>query len=164
MDDILTKEECESIISKASKRDMKISPVSYAGWTEDAGLFSRLLPIGALPTANSMMNEGADPLIVAGTAAAIWAGLSAVFWAGAWVWSQYKTKELQKLRTSTSVTLDGESLGDRALVRQAEKLMKSSWKTFEAPTVIRYEPGQVGQPREHSGMWQPVPRESSAHP
>ena len=38
--------------------------VAYAGWTEDAGIWSRLLPIGALPTVNTMLNEGRDPLEV----------------------------------------------------------------------------------------------------
>lgn len=140
---MLTPEECDSIIEAAGTKEMKVSPVAYAGWTEDAGIFSRLLPIGALPTVNGMMNDKAEPLLIAGTALAIWAGLTAVFWSGAWVWAQGRTKELQELRTSTSVILDGKGKGDSALVCQAEKLLRSSWKTFEAPTVIRYQAGQV---------------------
>jgi hypothetical protein len=27
---------------------VQVSPVAYAGWVEDAGLFSRLLPIGTV--------------------------------------------------------------------------------------------------------------------
>jgi hypothetical protein len=71
--------------------------VAYAGWTEDAGVFSRLLPIGTLPTVNSMMNDKADPLLIAGTAIAIFAGLSAVFWAGAYVWAQVHTPRFRVL-------------------------------------------------------------------
>lgn len=59
--------------------------MAYSGWTEDAGLFSRLLPIGALPTVNTMLNEKQEPLLVAVTALAIWGGLSVVFWASAWL-------------------------------------------------------------------------------
>jgi len=146
VDDLLTPEECDSIIDRAGGKDMQVSPVAYSGWTEDAGLFARLLPIGALPQVNTMMNNGDEPLVIAATALAIWGGLSAVFWAGAYLWAEQRRKELQALRTSTSTTLDGEGLGDGALVRKAEKLLASSWREFEAPTVIRYEPGQVLAP------------------
>ena len=30
----------------AKDKGLELSPVAYAGWTEDAGIFSRLLPIG----------------------------------------------------------------------------------------------------------------------
>ena len=47
------------------------------------------------------------------------------------------------MRTSTSCVLRGESVGEKAYVRAAEALMPGSGReTFEAPTVIRYEPGQ----------------------
>mgnify|MGYP000902721452 FL=1 len=51
-------------------------------------------------------------------------------------------QELQTLRTSTSTILPGSGTGEQALILQAERLMSSSWRTFEAPTVIRYERGQ----------------------
>lgn len=54
----------------------------------------------------------------------------------------YRMKQLQSMRTSTSVTLDGEGLGDRALVQNVAALLQCKPDTFEAPTVIHYEPGQ----------------------
>ena len=59
VDDLLSPAECDDIIQAATnKGDMTLSPVAYGGWTEDWGLFARLLPIGALPTVNSMLNDG----------------------------------------------------------------------------------------------------------
>jgi len=69
-----------------------------------------------------------------------------VYWAGAYVWSQKRSGDLQKLRTSTSTILDGVPPSQRALVARTEKLIKSPWKNFEAPTVIRYESGQALSP------------------
>jgi hypothetical protein len=40
---------------------------------------------GALPTVNSMLNNGDDPFLIAGTALGIWGALSAVYWAAAWL-------------------------------------------------------------------------------
>eukprot|EP00611_Tribonema_gayanum_P006900 TRINITY_DN1624_c0_g1_i2.p1 TRINITY_DN1624_c0_g1~~TRINITY_DN1624_c0_g1_i2.p1 ORF type:complete len:178 (-),score=26.33 TRINITY_DN1624_c0_g1_i2:21-554(-) len=58
------------------------------------------------------------------------------------LYTQQRIKQLQSMRTSTSTTLDGTGLGDAALVRRAMQLLKSDWRTFEAPTVIHYDPGQ----------------------
>ena len=54
-----------------------------------------------------------------------------------------KESALKALRTSTSCALDGASDGERAYVAAAEALMPGSeCASFEAPTVIRYRPGQ----------------------
>jgi len=51
VDDFLTTVECDDIINAANKKgDMELSPVAYGGWSEDAGIFARLLPMCALPT------------------------------------------------------------------------------------------------------------------
>ena len=63
--------------------------------------------------------------------------------AGAGAWVKYREAQLQGMRTSTSCVLRGESVGEKAYVRAAEALMPGSVReSFEAPTVIRYEPGQ----------------------
>ena len=54
-----------------------------------------------------------------------------------------KERELGDLRTSTSTALDGSGVGERELIRATERLLPgTSWTTYEAPTVIRYERGQ----------------------
>jgi hypothetical protein len=146
VDNLLTSSECDDIIQAAKKEGLELSPVAYAGWTEDFGIFSRLLPIGALPTVNSMLNDGDPAFKVAAVGLAIWAALSAVYWGGAYLWSQRRLQDLQKLRTSTSTILDGRAAAQQALVSRTERLIKSSWKFFEAPTVIRYESGQALAP------------------
>ena len=146
VDNLLTSSECDEIIQAAKKEGLELSPVAYAGWTEDFGIFSRLLPIGALPTVNSMLNDGEPAFKVAAVGLAIWATLSAAYWGGAYLWSQRRLQDLQKLRTSTSTILDGRAAAQQALVSRTERLIKSSWKFFEAPTVIRYESGQALAP------------------
>ena len=143
VDGLLSGAECDEIVEAARGRGLELSPVAYAGWTEDAGIFARLLPVGALPTVNSMLNAGEPAYKVALVGLAIWAGLAAVYWGGAYVWSQKRTADLQKLRTSTSTILDGKPPAQQALVSRTERLIQSSWKNFECPTVIRYESGQV---------------------
>ena len=86
---------------------------------------------------------------VAGVVLGIYAALSAGFWSLAFLYSKYKQSELQKLRTSTSTALDGQTRGEKNLISKSEDLLKSSWMEFEAPTVIRYEKGQV---RQHLGL------------
>ena len=135
VDGLLSGPECEEIVNAARDRGLELSPVAYAGWTEDAGIFARLLPIGALPTVNSMLNAGEPVYKVALVGLVIWGGLAAVFWGGAYLWAQKRTAELQKFRTSTSTILDGTSPAQQALVSRTEKLMKSSWEKFECPTV-----------------------------
>merc|ERR1719199_681479 len=93
-----------------------------------------------------MLNAGEPAYKVALVGLAIWAGLAAVYWGGAYVWSQKRTADLQKLRTSTSTILDGKSPAQQALVSRTERLIQSSWKNFECPTVIRYESGQALAP------------------
>ena len=146
VDDLLTSSECDEIIQAAERKGLELSPVAYAGWTEDFGIFSRLLPIGALPTVNSMLNAGEPGYRVAGVGLSIWAALSAVYWGCAYLWSQRKLQDLQKLRTSTSTILDGREAAQQALVSRTERLLRSSWKFFEAPTVIRYTSGQALAP------------------
>jgi hypothetical protein len=56
---------------------------------------------------------------------------------------KHKERELGDLRTSTSTALDGSGVGERELIRATERLLPgTSWTTYEAPTVIRYERGQ----------------------
>jgi hypothetical protein len=53
-----------------------------------------------------------------------------------------RVRQLQAMRTSTSTTTDGSGRGDGALVARAARLLRSDWRTFEAPTVIHYAAGQ----------------------
>jgi len=134
--------ECAEIVEAAKAKGLELSPVAYAGWTEDAAIWSRLLPIGSLPTVNSMLNAHEPTWKVALVGLGIWMGLSVVFWSAASAFATWRTSQLQALRTSTSTALQGATDAEKVLIDKAQRLMKSTWRKFEAPTVIRYEKGQ----------------------
>ena len=58
VDDYLKAEECDDMIRAASEKGMGQSPVVYGGYTEDAKVFARLLPIPALLVVNALLNMG----------------------------------------------------------------------------------------------------------
>ena len=148
VDDFLTPEECDDIVAAASSRDMSQSPVVYAGWTNDVGDIVTTAARGPAlwAAAASMLSaasaDGPGPAaLVAGASA--FSAVVAVAAAGAGAWVKYREAQLQGMRTSTSCVLQGESAGERAYVKAAEALMPGSdFRRFEAPTVIRYQPGQ----------------------
>jgi len=89
-----------------------------------------------------LLASGAPRWEAALVAFGMWAVIAAGGTALATAWMSGREAKLQGLRTSTSTTLPGTGMGDRALVAKAEKLLKSPWRSFEAPTVIRYESSQ----------------------
>ena len=57
--------------------------------------------------------------------------------------TEEREKELQEMRTSSSCVLEGQTVGEQTLIKNTEKLLAgTNPNTFEAPTCIRYEPGQ----------------------
>jgi hypothetical protein len=161
VDHFLSHEECDDLISQASDQGMGLSPVAYAGWTEDLKVFVRLLPVLVLPLTYQMVTLGVPRLLVAVASLALWAALAFTLTSVGAAWADKRGEALQALRTSTSTVLPGAGVGPRALVLKTEKLMRSSWRTFEAPTVIRYEAGQAlaphfdaiqGDAREEKGV------------
>ena len=149
VDDFLTSDECDDIITAARARDMSQSPVVYAGWTNDVSeivttatngpaLWAAVLAM--LAGANGEPGPGPELLLVGGGAFAL---VVAAAGAGALAWVKAREAQLSGMRTSTSCVLDGASRGEVAYVRNAERLMPgSSFSTFEAPTAIKYAPGQ----------------------
>jgi len=150
VDDFITPNQCDSIVAAAKTRAMDQSPVVYAGWTNDVSEVVNIaargpaLWIAALSMLAAASSNGAGPgvLINGAVAYALIVGVAA---AGAGTYVKYKESQLQGMRTSTSCALDGASDGERAYVAAAEALMPGSvCEKFEAPTVIRYQPGQAG--------------------
>jgi hypothetical protein len=148
VDDFLTSDECDDIVAAARARDMSQSPVVYAGWTNDVSEIvstaasGPALWAGALAMLAGANANGPGPeLALVGLGA--FALVVAVAGAGAGAWVKLREASLRSMRTSTSCVLDGTSKGEIAYVRNAERLMPgSSFATFEAPTAIRYAPGQ----------------------
>ena len=149
VDDFLTSDECDDIVAAARARDMSQSPVVYAGWTNDVSeivttatngpaLWAAVLAM--LAGANGEPGPGPELLLV-GAGAFVF--VVAAAGAGALAWVKAREAQLSGMRTSTSCVLDGASRGEVAYVRNAERLMPgSSFATFEAPTAIKYAPGQ----------------------
>ena len=147
VEDFLTADEAASVVAAASAKDLTRSPTVYAGWTEDARELLSLCAGGpavwaALVPANGALQAGEGYGAALGAFASAWAAAMAAAGAAVLAWVRWREQGLAELRTSSSVTLYGESVGDRALVHRAERLLRSDWSTFEAPTVIRYEPGE----------------------
>ena len=148
VDDFITPNQCDSIVAAAKTRAMDQSPVVYAGWTNDVSEVVNTaargpaLWIAALSMLAAASSNGAGPgvLINGAVAYALIVGVAA---AGAGTYVKYKESQLRGMRTSTSCALDGASDGERAYVAAAEALLPGSFcEFFEAPTVIRYQPGQ----------------------
>ncbi|CEF98666.1 Oxoglutarate/iron-dependent dioxygenase [Ostreococcus tauri] len=150
IDEFLSPAACEDVIARArAKGDMTQSPVVYAGWTRDVEAWTSTVSsgpavwVGALAmligstafgqSGLGLLGEGVVGYLAA-VGAAYGASMSTV---------AMKEAELRELRTSTSTALDGSGAGERELIRATERLLpETSWTQYEAPTVIRYEPGQ----------------------
>ena len=150
VDDYLSSEECDSIIEAArDSNKLKRSPIAYAGWTDDFKAFVELAARGpALWFAvinvlygSSVLNEFGLPILLRGVGAYAFAlGVAVVL---SLLEKQKKEKELQEMRTSSSCVLEGQTVGEQTLIKNTEKLLAgTNPNTFEAPTCIRYEPGQ----------------------
>mgnify|MGYP001263858555 FL=1 len=150
VDDYLSSEECDSIIEAArDSNKLKRSPVAYAGWTDDFKAFVELAARGPalwfavinILYGSSVLNEFGLPILLRGVGAYAFAlGVAVVL---SLLEKQKKEKELQEMRTSSSCVLEGQTVGEQTLIKNTEKLLAgTNPNTFEAPTCIRYEPGQ----------------------
>lgn len=150
IDDYLTSDECDSIIQAALKSEkLKRSPIAYAGWTND---FKTQIELAARGPAfwfaiinvlygSQFQGEFGVPILLRGAFSYSFALGCAVLLS--LFEKQKKEKELQEMRTSSSCVLSGSSEGEKQLIRKTEKLLiGANATTFEAPTCIRYEPGQ----------------------
>ena len=164
--DFLSDEACKDLMRKATEKgDMKTSPVAYAGWTRDfvdlmelatKGPVSWAALIGAWyqvthntnPTPENY-NANIDLVIHAIQNFSILLVIAASIVSAFTYW---RASSLQSMRTSTSTTLDTMEGGPKEFVERSSQLLKpSSLQTsiaasFEAPTIIRYEQGQVLKP------------------
>lgn len=173
LSDFLDAESCDDLIRRARDKTMSQSPVAYAGWTDDVKVLLELAAKGpvawiALVTAwlqvrDAVPAAGQIELLV--RVLENYATGFVVAAAGIVAYTKFRTDGLQALRTSTSTTLDdledgrgsaggggGGKNGPAAFVTNAAELFDSESpvekeaRLFEAPTVIRYEPGQVLAP------------------
>jgi len=165
IENFLDEESCNDLIRRAKEKSMGQSPVAYAGWTDDIKDLLELAAKGpvawaAILTAwlqvkNDSNSNQIDLLI---HALQNYAALFIIAAAGIVAYTKFRTDGLQALRTSTSTTIDDLTTpkpngnGSANFVTLAAKLFDSQApiekeaRLFEAPTVIRYEPGQVLAP------------------
>eukprot|EP00978_Attheya_sp_CCMP212_P009095 scaffold21409_cov54-Attheya_sp.AAC.1 len=159
---------CNSLIQSAleSAGGLERSPVAYAGWTNDVKDLMELAakgPVswGALVGAWWQTHDDSSATVVNLVTHALqnYAVLLGVAALGIGAFTKVRANRLQQGRTSTSTTLDqlagtAQGTGTATFVRRAAALFQSQELSshkeraalFEAPTVIRYEPGQVLQP------------------
>lgn len=157
--DFLSPTACQDIIQQA-KGDMTQSPTAYAGYTQDTKNLIQLAAKGpvvwlALVTAwYQTQQEQQGQVILLLHALQNYLLFFAAALAAVAAYTQSRAKGLQALRTSTSTTLeDLSNAGVKLFVQQAARLfspssssLKQQARYFEAPTVIRYEPGQLLAP------------------
>jgi general stress protein YciG len=179
IENFLSSAACADIMQQAqAKGTLAQSPVAYAGWTQDfqdltelaiKGPVSWLALIGAWfqvkdNTSGSDGDLTSNPTIqLVVHALQNFGVLLVVTIAAIAAFTKSRADGLQRLRTSTSTTLDDLSnptSGTTEFVQRAALLFDSGSSSsigtpttisdqaalFEAPTVIRYEPGQVLAP------------------
>ena len=164
--DFLSVDACQDLMQKATdKGDMKTSPVAYAGWTRDFVDLMELATKGPVSWAALIgawyqvthntdtpenYNANIDLVIHAiqnfGILLVVAASIVSAF-------TYWRASSLQSMRTSTSTTLDDMEGGPKEFVERSSQLLQPSSSSetsiaasFEAPTIIRYEQGQVLKP------------------
>lgn len=163
----LSNEACDDIIAKAEEKTLQLSPVAYAGWTQDVVELLGLAAkgpvawgaiIGAWLQVKDSPAEDATQIQLVLHALQNYVGLFVLAAIAILAFTKNRADNLQSLRTSTSTTLDNlddAKSGTFQFVTRAAELFggqdvaqdSSNWKQkeakyFEAPTVIRYEKGQ----------------------
>ena len=167
IENFLDEESCADIIDKAKKKKLEQSPVAYAGWTTDVKDLLSLAakgPVSWLSIFSAWIQTKDD-----NTAGAfdfikhtllnypIFYIIAAI---GITAFIKSRADSLQSMRTSTSTTLDSlddQNSGTFRFVTKAAKLfdnykqndskqVRKEASFFEAPTIIRYEAGQVLKP------------------
>jgi 2OG-Fe(II) oxygenase superfamily len=167
---------CQDLIARADLKGLKPSPVAYAGWTQDFKDLVELagkgpvawlaIGIGWLQTKDV---TGASQLDLIGHMVQNFVLLMILPISGIGLYTKSRADGLQELRTSTSITLDDlshsdsnddETQGPLTFIRRTaelftpttssnskrKQLQREEASLFEAPTVIRYEAGQVLAP------------------
>ena len=162
---------CQDLIDQATAKGLDQSPVAYAGWTAD---FKDLVELAARgPVAWAAIGlgwlqtkdiPGASQVDLIGHMVQDFLLLMIAAVVGIGLFTKSRGDSLQDMRTSTSTTLDnmkgsGSSAGSGPInfVRRAAELFTTTDTSnkpaqqdeaslFEAPTVIRYEAGQVLAP------------------
>jgi len=160
---------CKDMIARAQQKSLSLSPVAYAGWTGDVKELTGLAAKGpvswaAIATAwvQTKDSGGATVLDFARQLLIAYPLFYALAAAAVTLFVKSRADGLQKLRTSTSTTLDNlddVSSGARTFVELAAELfdpdgrgghdaqrLRTEASLFEAPTIIRYEAGQVLKP------------------
>mmetsp|Transcript_57069 Transcript_57069/g.68642 ORF Transcript_57069/g.68642 Transcript_57069/m.68642 type:complete len:366 (+) Transcript_57069:90-1187(+) len=159
--DFLGDAECSDIIQRAKEKTLDRSPVAYAGWTNDVKDLLELAakgPVSWLSLIIAWLQVKDDPdasqLSLVTHALQNFPVLLLAAVALISAYTKIRIDGLKELRTSSSTTLDDlsdSSSGHAVFVRKAAELfdgkpLKKEASHFEAPTVIRYESGQVLAP------------------
>lgn len=155
IENFLDPKSCDDMMARAGEKNMGQSPVAYAGWTSDfkdlfelaaKGPVAWLSLIGAWWQLKDSAEASQVGLVI--DAVQNYLGLLLVATGAIAAFTKSRADSLQGLRTSTSTTLDDmkASPGACKFVQQAADLFRGQPDRepayFEAPTVIRYEPGQ----------------------
>jgi hypothetical protein len=167
IENFLDHEACQDLMKRAGEKKLEQSPVAYAGWTEDfrdlVDLASKgpvtwlAIGLGWLQTKDDPSASQIDLIVHMIQNFTV---LLVIAVAGIGIFTKSRADSLQGLRTSTSTTVDDLTSnpqgGAAVFVRKAAELFSSTpgdtrklaknAALFEAPTVIRYESGQVLAP------------------
>lgn len=160
--DFLEKRHCAELIQKAQEKKMEQSPVAYAGKVDDIkellGLAAKG-PVAWLAILSAwwqVQGDNSDQLQLLVHAGQNYAGILLLTGMAIVAFVQSREGGLQELRTSTSTTLDDLNVeGTLMFVKKSallfnniedKKELAKQAMYFEAPTVIRYEPGQALAP------------------
>lgn len=170
IDNFLDPKACQDLIDQATAKGLDQSPVAYAGWTSD---FKDLVELAAkgpvtwvaigLGWFQTKDIVGASQVELVTHMVQDFLLLMVLAVAGIGLFTKSRADSLQDMRTSTSTTLnnmEGSSSsgsGPVTFVRRAAELFTTTDASnkpaqmdeaslFEAPTVIRYEAGQVLKP------------------
>lgn len=150
---------CERLIQLASDGTLQPSPVAYAGWTKDVTDLLQLAAKGpvvwaSLITAWWQLRDDGDANQISLVLHSlqnyiVYLSLAAIL-VGSFTY--FRAQNLQTLRTSTSTTVNDTSEASiRAFVSNTAQFLgatsaRDEASLFEAPTIIRYESGQVLAP------------------
>lgn len=154
----LEQEHCSELIQKAQEKRMDQSPVAYAGKLDDIkellGLAAKgpVVWLAVLSAWYQVQEHNSGQLQLFIHVGQNYAGILLIAAVAIVAFVQSREDGLQDLRTSTSTTLDDLNVkGTLKFVERSANLFNTNADKnepakqamyFEAPTVIRYEPGQ----------------------
>lgn len=162
-ENFLNDDACDDMIRAATKKKMDLSPVAYAGKSED---FKELVSLAAkgpvvwlaigLSWIQAQSGDTKQESLFMMHVLQYYVVTLTLATGMIWTFLNSQTENLQALRTSTSTTLDNledKSSGVYQFVKAAADMFEpfsenkispaQQAKYFECPTIIRYEPGQV---------------------